>query len=1074
MPGTKRESTPWNQQQWEHVASPQQSPHHQPTHNHPLPFGLPNQSAPIQPVDEHQQSWLSSDEGSFPEIPGYIIESKLAEGGMGAVYVVRQEGTNAVRAAKTIKSKEIDLEALERFRIEYEALGQINHPNVVRVHASGVHNKIPYLIMELVEGHELEDDLGDVWDATSAAAIAERILRALQAIHDVGIIHRDIKPQNIFLCADDQPKIVDFGLARMLQGEGLTRTGDILGTPTYMAPEQIIAVQEEVTHKVDVWAVGVILYQMLAGVIPFEQRNAIGIMSEIALGSYPRIESRVLDIDPDLGAIVSRAMARNPNLRYESAAEMADDLVRFLEGNTSRARKVRDHNKLYKWAVRLLVFFATLSVLLFGLIYQQHQKKRIKAALYQLGALKKTNLAQIDSWNKRWQDPTQFEEAAFRTEVKGFEKNIKSALLQFDSKYSNVSEAGTQRLTMNAFLKELRMFNTVLSGHALKPLESRRKTRFDLLFANLYFLQGQVHFNNGEQQSSAEKYKKAWQIYVRMLGKNSLLEKEQRWLLKRSLLSVIRAQQGPEPINPKNSIALFNPGEIGSKLQIQGFDKGLYKEKLGIFVQLIADQNLDDKSLKEQQQALAKLLYNMFNEAFRLETQPSNASAKSFALALEADFEETLDLLLRWKLPVLQRYKHLEARTTIYSTQISKRLTTLERQRKLLLEKKMDASNNVRARRNNLPYFWEKKLLNRFVEDVRILLDDFQKIQLLAHDNSSRKKLQELIRPFFENESYLLLRWDDRLLYLKALHTGFTSLKTIGKGFESLQWRIAEDHLLDARAGQASLEESRKRLEQTLTQMNAFLKKNNNKKELDEERLDIEELVDKYITRQQDPMTSKRRRFLAPRVFGYIIRCQLLRQKDEEAQETLNALNGQAGSHRGSKIPVQGMDAEILSTFKDSPRLRIFPHTEWIRIKLPTMSAPKIDETIKSLEKDVKDEEGKRFEHGRIMLISLYLAKARKLNSWADKKQAFLNEIDFEKLEKALGTYRLSSYSFEFLLEWIQGLRDLAELYQIANNSSAARRTLRFAEKLTDGRRHPILTEKNDRIRNRLKTLGRK
>lgn len=576
MPSTKREPTPYKQGSWADAVEMPQTAFNMPSQTHanppsqtranmPTGFGFPSQHSPIQPVNEQSHSHGSSYEDSLPEIPGYTIERKLAEGGMGAVYIVRQDGTGAVRAAKTIKAKSVDVEALERFRIEYESLGLINHPNVVRVHASGVHNKVPYLVMELVEGEELGDEMTEAWDPYYSAEITERICRALEAIHEKGIIHRDIKPQNIFICADDQPKIADFGLARVMQGEGLTKTGDILGTPAYMAPEQVVAVQSVITHQVDIWAVGVMLYQMISGVLPYEQRNAVGIMSEIALGSYPRIEDRVPDVDRNLAAIISKAMARSQEMRYQTAADMADDLLLFINGDTPEARQQRDHERYLKWTKRLLVFFVVFSAILFALIIQQRKRIHIRDGQALVQGLTKGSETQLEDWAKQFKSNENVDLEAFSKELAKVDVQFKADLASFDRQFNDVTETMNSRSELNRFGADLNDIRGVLRGAAVKDLK-RLKGRPELLglLGNICYVSGRAKFNEKLVESGSKEFQRAWEFYIQTLPEKRLLKRKNEWLLKRALCCFVLARQYSVPFKGSEGLAFFNMGDLGA------------------------------------------------------------------------------------------------------------------------------------------------------------------------------------------------------------------------------------------------------------------------------------------------------------------------------------------------------------------------------------------------------------------------------------------------------------------------------------------------------------------------------
>lgn len=1085
MPGTKREPTPYKQGSWADAVEMPQTAFNMPSQSHaqmPTGFGFPSQSAPIQPVVSHSQSHSSSYEDNLPEIPGYQIERKLAEGGMGAVYIVRQEGTGAIRAAKTIKAKSVDVEALERFRIEYESLGLINHPNVVRVHASGVHNNVPYLVMELVEGHELADELTEPWDSYYAAEISERILRALEAIHETGIIHRDIKPQNIFICDDDQPKIADFGLARVMQGEGLTKTGDILGTPAYMAPEQVVAVQSDINHQVDIWAVGVMLYQMISGVLPYEQRNAVGIMSEIALGSYPRIEDRVPDVDRNLAAIVSKAMARTQEMRYQSAADMADDLLKFIEGDTPEARQQRDQERYLRWAKRLLIIFGLFASRLFGMIYLQHKKNHVKQGQVISAEL----LAKVDrnfaGWRSQFQSKDELDLEQFTKELNKFKSQLKTQLTVFNDEYSDVVEASDNREKLKVYGTDLGALSKALKGQELELSQDLNKRPVTLsVLGDLYFFSAKAKLKEGLIEASGQQFDRAWRCYIHCFGRLKLSETEKKTSLKRALYAFIKARQYKMSFRVEEGLQFFNIGDLGFN------SKGAtFAVKLSLLNEIIDSDPELKKNLKTVRKAVAGGLYATLDHAFFTASKPENASKDTKDLVGHLD--AALKLLMEWDLPVSKSYPHLEPRAAPCLSNIkalTERIVPVafemrqERQRGLDLlalaeSKRLEESGKKSIGLdilNNMGFepfvFWSQDRMNQYVLETRSLLNEIEQAYLLSYSRKNRKRLRELTAEYFERESFIFLRWEYRQDYIRALKLGLRVRKTMAEGSESFEWRLAEDLLMATNLRDDVLQDAEIKFKDSLKTLLRFMEKyyqqtpEQIKAQLDEEKKGEE---NQYAFK-------RRKRFLQQRLYGYLIRVQARLGDSDRAAQTLMDLE--------KRIADSNSQEELIERIKNnqapnriSRRIGVVPNLEFLKSKLSKMPLSELDRVILKKVPELVEIEDSKSTHTMVFLISIYLEKLKRLSGDAQRK-AFQASIKFEELENALTQYYFDRYFYENYDKWIHGLLDLSELYQRVGQSIKARSTLRCAQKFTDDRRHPYILELNQRIKNRIRQLDR-
>jgi formylglycine-generating enzyme required for sulfatase activity/tetratricopeptide (TPR) repeat protein len=300
-------------------------------------------------------------------VPGYEILAELGRGGTGVVYQARQVRLGRVVALKMILAgAQAGARDRARFRAEAEALARLQHPNVVQIHEVGDDGGRPYLALEYVDGGTLADKLrGTPQPAREAARLVETLARAVHAAHEKGVVHRDLKPANVLLTADGTPKVVDFGLARRLDGVTLhTQTGVVIGTPDYMAPEQ--AEGKAVGPATDVHALGGLLYQLLTGRPPFLAANVLDTLLRVR--QEEPVSPSVLQprVPHDLGTICLKCLRKDPGRRYASALALAEDLRRFLKGEPVQARPVGRPERLWRWCRRnpAVAALAAVAVLL--------------------------------------------------------------------------------------------------------------------------------------------------------------------------------------------------------------------------------------------------------------------------------------------------------------------------------------------------------------------------------------------------------------------------------------------------------------------------------------------------------------------------------------------------------------------------------------------------------------------------------------------------------------------------------------------------------------------------------------
>ena len=297
---------------------------------------------------------------ALPEVPGYELLGELGRGGMAVVYKARQLQLQRIVALKIMQHPTNgDASWIARFRTEAEAAAQLEHPNIVRMYEVGEAKGLSYLALEFIDGTTLADRAKDEpQNPRWVAALMVQVARAMHYAHERGIVHRDLKPGNILLArsADGtpQPRVADFGLAKRLdrQDGAQTSTGVVMGTPMYMAPEQATGVTRNIGPACDIHALGVILYELLTGWRPYEGLDVIDTL-RLVTTEEPVPPRRLLATIPrDLETICLKCLEKRPRQRFATAADLAAELQRFLDGDTILTRPAGPLEKTYKWSRR--------------------------------------------------------------------------------------------------------------------------------------------------------------------------------------------------------------------------------------------------------------------------------------------------------------------------------------------------------------------------------------------------------------------------------------------------------------------------------------------------------------------------------------------------------------------------------------------------------------------------------------------------------------------------------------------------------------------------------------------------
>ena len=289
---------------------------------------------------------------SYPQIE---ILAELGRGGMGVVYKARHHGLSRNVALKMItEGRHTDPMQQARLRIEAQAIGQLEHPNIVQIYEVGDADGCPFVLLELLEGGTLADRLKEALPTGRAAAeLVATLATAIHAAHRAGIVHRDLKPSNILFDTVGNPKVADFGLAKRLDvDEGQTPSGQVMGTPSYMAPEQAMGSTDQIGPSVDVYALGAILYEMLTGRPPFKGSDLMETLRQVLFEEVVPPSRLQPKLARDLVTICLKCLEKTPQKRYASAEELAEDLRRYLGNRPIRARRSSLWEHGVKWARR--------------------------------------------------------------------------------------------------------------------------------------------------------------------------------------------------------------------------------------------------------------------------------------------------------------------------------------------------------------------------------------------------------------------------------------------------------------------------------------------------------------------------------------------------------------------------------------------------------------------------------------------------------------------------------------------------------------------------------------------------
>lgn len=318
------------------------------------------------------------------EFGNYELLEELGRGGMGIVYKARQKDLNRVVALKTILSNQFaSEEEVRRFYLEAQAAGRLQHANIVPIHEVGQHLGQHYFTMDFIAGgslatpalHSLTD--AETRDDYQIASLMQQVSQAVEYLHSRDIIHRDLKPSNILIDERGQAFVTDFGLAKVFDllptgspADARTQTGMIVGTPGYMSPEQAAGQLDEISARSDIFSLGIILYELLTGVSPFKQSSPLDSLVAVIEGEPALPHTLRTDIPVPLELICLKCLEKDPDQRYQSARELAEELERFIAGEPVLAQPAGIRQKFVRWFRRKPALVSRLSaiVLAMGII----------------------------------------------------------------------------------------------------------------------------------------------------------------------------------------------------------------------------------------------------------------------------------------------------------------------------------------------------------------------------------------------------------------------------------------------------------------------------------------------------------------------------------------------------------------------------------------------------------------------------------------------------------------------------------------------------------------------------------
>lgn len=520
----------------------------------------------------------------------YELLEEIARGGMGVVFKARQRRLNRMVALKMILRGDLATHNdLIRFRTEAEAAARLQHPNIVAIYEVGEENSLPYFSMELVPGQSLAQRLdAGALDPKVAARLMATVARAVHHAHQRGILHRDLKPGNILLDEQGQPHVMDFGLAKIVESDSdLTLSGTIMGTPSYMSPEQASGKSKDLTTTSDIFSLGAILYQLLTGRPPFRAEAFQETLRQVIEDEPPRPRNLQPHLDRDLETICLKSLEKEPQRRYGSAEALADDLDRWLRQEPIQARPASTLDRVAKWTKRhpaIAVLMGVVALLLLtvaiGSTVAAVRINREAIRSRQVAEFLKDMLSGVGPSKALGHDTTMLSEILSNT----------AARLSKELKDQPEVEA------------ELR--NTI--GEVYGALA-------DYTHAEAMHRQALVALQRANARESAEAATALDDLAIILYYQNKLGDAEQ---LERRALAMRKKVLGPE--HRHVAISLSNLGSILWDQHRPQEAEAIYKELQALYEKLLRNNPSDATSLLEEQIGVLNNLANVLRSEARL------------------------------------------------------------------------------------------------------------------------------------------------------------------------------------------------------------------------------------------------------------------------------------------------------------------------------------------------------------------------------------------------------------------------------------------------------------------------